>query len=68
MPGYPVAGAGLGALLDGVIGWLVGIGALTIPGIGPVVAAGPIATTMGVAGTTAAIGSVPAPGASRPGR
>src|SRR5919204_4207595 len=51
------AGAGLGALLGGTAGWLVGIGALAIPGIGPLVAAGPIAAALGVAGTTAAAGA-----------
>jgi hypothetical protein len=50
-------GAGLGALLGGATGWLVGIGALAIPGIGPIVAAGPIAAALGVAGTTAAAGA-----------
>jgi hypothetical protein len=50
-------GAGLGALLGGAAGWLVGIGALAIPGIGPIVAAGPIAAALGTAGTTAAAGA-----------
>jgi len=50
-------GAGVGALLGGAAGWLVGIGALAIPGIGPIVAAGPIAAALGVAGTTAAAGA-----------
>lgn len=35
-------GAGSGALLGGAVGWLAGIGALAIPGLGPLVAAGPI--------------------------
>jgi hypothetical protein len=51
------AGAGLGALLGGAAGWLVGIGALAIPGVGPVVAAGPIAAALGTAGATAATGA-----------
>ena len=50
-------GAGLGGLLGGAAGWLVGIGALAIPGVGPIVAAGPIAAALGVAGTTAAAGA-----------
>src|SRR5262245_34627625 len=50
-------GAGLGAALGGAAGWLVGIGALAIPEIGPIVAAGPIAAALGVAGTTAAAGA-----------
>jgi hypothetical protein len=38
----------------GVLGWLAGIGAITIPGIGPFLAAGPIMTALaglGVGGT-----------------
>ena len=50
-------GAGLGAILGGAAGWLVGIGALAIPGIGPIVAAGPIAAALGTAGATAAAGA-----------
>ena len=50
-------GAGLGALLGGAAGWLIGIGALAIPGIGPIVAAGPIAAALGTAGATAAAGA-----------
>ncbi len=55
--GSTATGAGLGAILGGAAGWLVGIGALAIPGIGPVIAAGPIAAALGVAGTTAAVGA-----------
>jgi hypothetical protein len=40
------AGAGIGAALGGLGGLLVGLGALAIPGIGPVVAAGPLATAI----------------------
>jgi hypothetical protein len=40
------AGAGVGALVAGLGGLLVGIGALALPGIGPVVAAGPLATVV----------------------
>src|SRR3954468_2251919 len=39
-------GAGIGAVLGGAAGWLAGLGALAIPGIGPVVAAGPIAAAL----------------------
>jgi len=35
-------GAGAGAVLGGTLGWLAGIGALAIPGLGPLIAAGPI--------------------------
>jgi CBS domain-containing protein len=51
------AGFGMGALLGGAAGWLVGVGALAIPGIGPVVAAGPLAAALGVTGATAAVGA-----------
>lgn len=39
-------GAATGGLLGGVTGLLAGIGALAIPGIGPIIAAGPIAATL----------------------
>ncbi len=35
-----------GGVLGGVAGWLAGAGALLIPGIGPIVAAGPFAATL----------------------
>lgn len=47
------SGAATGGLLGGVTGLLAGIGALAIPGIGPIIAAGPIAATL----TGAAIGA-----------
>jgi hypothetical protein len=40
------AGAGTGAVAGGVLGWLVGIGALAIPGLGPFLAAGPIVAAL----------------------
>jgi len=51
------AGAIGGGVLGGVLGLLVGIGALAIPGIGPVLAAGPLAAALGTAGATAAAGA-----------
>jgi hypothetical protein len=39
-------GAGIGAAVGGLGGLLVGLGALAIPGIGPVIAAGPLATAL----------------------
>jgi len=54
--------AGIGAGIGGAVGLLVGLGALAIPGIGPVLAAGPLAAAFGVTlGSTvtgAAIGGV----------
>jgi hypothetical protein len=46
-------GAATGGALGGLTGLLVGVGALAIPGIGPLVAAGPIAATL----TGAAVGA-----------
>jgi hypothetical protein len=53
-----VAGAGIGAVLGGLAGLLVGIGALAIPGIGPIIAAGPLAAALGGAGIGAVAGGV----------
>ncbi len=39
-----------GGVLGGIAGLLAGAGALLIPGIGPIVAAGPFATTAGLVG------------------
>lgn len=47
-----------GALVGGVGGLLLGLGALAIPGIGPVIAAGPIAAALTGAGIGAAGGAV----------
>src|ERR1700678_4812830 len=41
-PEGATAGAGTGAVLGGALGLLAGIGALAIPGVGPLIAAGPI--------------------------
>lgn len=48
-----------GGLLGGLAGYLLAIGALSIPGIGPVLAGGVIAEALGlgVIGTTAAVGA-----------
>ena len=35
-------GAGTGGVIGGALGWIAGIGALAIPGVGPFIAAGPI--------------------------
>ncbi len=51
-------GAGTGAVLGGLGGLLVGVLALPIPGIGPVIAAGPIAAALTGAGIGAAAGGI----------
>ncbi|GED12178.1 general stress protein [Aneurinibacillus migulanus] len=52
------AGATTGGVLGGLAGLLVGIGALAIPGVGPIVAAGPIAATLGGAVVGAGAGGL----------
>src|SRR6266536_4123001 len=51
-------GAVAGGVLGGVAGWLIGIGALAIPGVGPVIAAGPLAAAIGGAALGAATGGI----------
>lgn len=57
-PEGAVTGASGGAVAGGVIGWLVGIGALTIPGLGPFIAAGPIMAALAGAGVGGASGGI----------
>ncbi len=52
------AGAGTGAFVGGLGGLLVGLGVLAIPGVGPVLAVGPLATTLLGAGVGAAAGGL----------
>ncbi len=51
-------GATTGFALGGILGWLVGAGSLAIPGIGPLVAAGPILGAIAGAGIGTAVGGV----------
>jgi hypothetical protein len=57
-PEGAAAGAGSGLLLGGALGWFVGVGALAIPGVGPLIAAGPILAALAGAGVGSAVGSV----------
>ena len=57
-PEGATAGAGTGGVLGGVFGWLVGVGALAIPGLGPFIAAGPIVAALSGIGVGAAVGGV----------
>ena len=52
------ADAGIGAALGGLGGLLVGLAALAIPGLGPIVAAGPIVATLSGMGIGAAAGGI----------
>jgi hypothetical protein len=57
-PEGAIAGVGTGGVLGGTMGWLVGIGALAIPGVGPFVAAGPIMAALSGAAVGAAAGGL----------
>jgi hypothetical protein len=51
-------GAGAGAIVGGTIGLLAGIGLLAIPGLGPLIAAGPIMASLAGLGVGGAVGGV----------
>ena len=55
-PEGATAGAGAGAVLGGTLGLLAGIGALAIPGVGPLIAAGPIMAALAGIGVGGAVG------------
>lgn len=53
-----VKGAGAGAAVGGLAGLLLGVTAVTIPGVGPLLAAGPLAALIGGAATGAVVGGI----------
>ena len=57
-PEGAVAGAGTGGVIGGALGWIAGIGALAIPGVGPFIAAGPIVAALSGAAVGAAVGGI----------
>jgi hypothetical protein len=57
-PEGAATGAGTGGVVGGALGWLVGIGALAIPGLGPFIAAGPIMAALSGAAAGAALGGL----------
>ena len=57
-PEGAATGAGTGGVLGGALGWLVGIGAIAIPGLGPFIAAGPIMAALSGAASGAALGGL----------
>jgi hypothetical protein len=57
-PEGAVTGASAGGVLGGTLGWLVGAGSLAIPGIGPLMAAGPILAALSGAAVGAAVGGL----------
>ena len=57
-PEGATTGGVTGGVLGGAFGWLVGIGALAIPGVGPFIAAGPIMAALGGAALGGAVGGI----------
>ncbi len=57
-PEGAVAGAGTGGVAGGTLGLLAGIGALAIPGLGPLIAAGPLLAALSGAAVGAAVGGL----------
>ena len=57
-PEGAATGAGTGAVIGGALGWLAGIGALAIPGVGPFIAAGPIMAALAGAGVGGTVGGI----------
>src|SRR5579864_9017246 len=57
-PEGTAVGAGSGALIGGTLGLLAGIGVLAIPGIGPLIAAGPIVAALAGLGAGGAVGGI----------
>jgi len=57
-PEGAATGAGTGGVVGGALGWIVGIGALAIPGVGPFIAAGPIMAALSGAAIGAAAGGI----------
>jgi hypothetical protein len=57
-PEGATTGATTGVLAGGALGWLAGIGALAIPGVGPFIAAGPIVAALAGAGVGGTLGGL----------
>ena len=57
-PEGTTTGATTGGVIGGTLGLLAGIGALAIPGVGPLIAAGPIVATLAGLGAGGAVGGL----------
>lgn len=57
-PEGAATGGVTGGVLGGVAGWLVGIGSLAIPGVGPFIAAGPIMAALAGTAVGATVGGI----------
>jgi hypothetical protein len=57
-PEGAVIGASAGGILGAVAGWLLGLGTLAIPGVGPLIAAGPIFAALSGLAVGGAVGGL----------
>jgi hypothetical protein len=57
-PEGATTGASTGVILGSALGWLMGIGALAVPGLGPFIAAGPVMTALAGAGVGGTVGGI----------
>jgi hypothetical protein len=57
-PEGAITGVGVGGALGGTLGLLAGIGAIAIPGLGPLIAAGPLMAALSGAAVGAAAGGI----------
>ena len=57
-PEGATSGVVAGGIAGGVLGWLTGIGALVIPGLGPLIAAGPIVAALAGVGAVGTLGGI----------
>jgi hypothetical protein len=58
VPEGTTTGATAGGVIGGTLGLLAGLGALAIPGVGPLIAAGPIMGTLAGMGAGGAVGGI----------
>jgi hypothetical protein len=57
-PEGATTGAASGIVLGGALGWLVGVGAIALTGVAPLIAAGPIIAALAGAGVGGAVGTL----------
>jgi hypothetical protein len=57
-PEGAAAGIGAGAIIGGALGWLAGLGALTVPELAPLATAGPVMGAFAGAGAVGAVGGL----------
>jgi len=57
-PEGATTGGGTGFVIGGILGWLAGIGMLANPGVGPLIAAGPIMAALSGAAVGTVVGGI----------